>query len=178
MSDPFVGEIRMFAGNFAPSGWAHCAGQLLPISQNTALFSLLGTNYGGNGTSTFALPDLRGATPVHLGQGPGLSPYDIGQSGGAAAVALTVDDLPAHTHPVSTVAAGTRGTTGNPSGAAWARSQQGRTTEKLYTDDAGTVAMHTGSVGSTGAGAPHENRSPYLGVTFIIALQGFFPPRS
>lgn len=180
MADPFLGEIRIFAGNFAPTGWAMCNGQILPISQNTALFSLLGTQYGGDGRSTFALPDLRDASPIHWETRQPTSP-DVpvtpGESGGASTVTLLTSEMPAHTHQARTVASGTRGTTGNPSGAAWARSQQGRLTEQLYSTAAGTVAMSPTALAVAGGGQPHNNRPPYLAMTFIIALQGIFPPR-
>ena len=175
--DAFIGEIRMFAGGFAPTGWALCDGQILPISQNTALFSLLGTMYGGDGRSTFALPDLRGATPVHAGQGGYLNLYEQGQTGGAESVALVAPELASHTHAVTTVAPGTRGTTGNPSAATWATARQGRVTEKLYSTSAGTVPMSAGATAVAGRGVPHNNLAPYVTVTFIIALTGEFPPR-
>lgn len=179
MSDPFLGEIRIFAGNFAPHGWALCNGQLMPISQNTALFSLLGTNYGGNGTSTFGLPDMRDASPVHWetqGWSPE-TPSSPGERGGQSTVTLLTTEMPHHTHEVRTVPSGTRGTTGNPSGGAWARSQQGRLTEQLYSTGAGTVAMSPAAVSVAGGSQAHNNRSPYLSVSFIIALQGIFPQR-
>ncbi len=157
MTDPFVGEIRLFAGNFAPRGWAFCDGQVLPISQNTALFSLLGINYGGNGVSTFALPDLRDQVPISQGTGPGLTPRVVGESGGAADVALSAATLPTHSHP----AFSRRGTTPDPTDAVPAA--RGR-----YIAAAPAVA----------AGQPHNNRPPYLGLSFIIALQGVFPARS
>jgi microcystin-dependent protein len=157
MTDQFVGEIRLFAGNFAPNGWAFCNGQIMAISQNTALFSLLGTNYGGDGRSTFALPNLEDMTPIAAGQGPGLSPRIVGESGGQAAVTLAPSEAPVHTHPGSS----NRGTTDQPTGAIPAA--HGR-----YV--AGAVAAWPGQ--------PHNNRPPYLGVSFIIALVGIFPPRS
>lgn len=170
MSDPFVGEIRMFGGNFAPVGWALCNGQIVPISQNTALFSLLGTQYGGNGTSTFALPNLQGLTPMHQGQGPGLTPRTMGDQGGVETVTLTQQQLPAHTHlPQATIGAGNRQ---SPAGANWS-SIRGR----LYGTTAG-VTMATGALSSTGGSQPHNNVAPYLAVTFIIALNGIFPARN
>lgn len=174
MSDPFLAEIRMFAGNFAPKGWAFCDGQILPISQNTALFSLLGTTYGGDGKSTFALPDLQGATPIGQGQGPGLSDVQLGERLGAEWVELTGAEIPAHSH---TVRGSTEyGTTGNPSGAVWAVSRQGRATEKLY-GSGNAVAMAPGALAVAGTGLPHNNMPPYRVVTFIISLQGMFPER-
>lgn len=175
---PYVGEIRFFAGNFAPGGWATCDGQLMAISQNTALFSLLGTYYGGNGQSTFALPDLQGATPIHQGQGPGLEEYFIGQQGGAASVTLLESEIPSHSHTVRTVPTGTRGTSGNPSGGAWATSTQGRLREQLYSADPAASTLSPQAVSVAGGGQPHNNLSPYLAMTAIIALQGVYPPRS
>ncbi|WP_088285697.1 phage tail protein [Ideonella sp. A 288] len=171
--DPFVGEIRIFAGNFAPRGWALCNGQLLPIVQNTALFSLLGTQYGGDGRATFALPDLQARAPIHHGQGPGLSPRTIGESGGEAAVALTTPEMPSHTHGLSAVASPT---TGAASAAVALSPMSGGTA--AYRLAGKRVAMDVATVGVSGAGAPHENRQPHLVVNFIIALQGVFPPRS
>jgi microcystin-dependent protein len=172
---PFLGEIHMFAGNFPPVGWAFCDGQLLPISQNTALFSLLGTTYGGNGISTFALPDLRGRVPLHRGQGPGLSPYSEGQSGGQETVALLASQMPSHTHLLNV--SGAPGTTANPQNAAWAASSTGA---KQYstTGNAGTTAvMAPGMLAPNGSGLPHNNMQPSLVLSYIIALQGVFPSR-
>lgn len=177
MSDQYVGEIRIFAGNFAPTGWATCDGQLLPISQNTALFSLLGTNYGGNGTSNFGLPDLRGRSPLGWGDGPGLSPVVVGEIVGTDAVALTGAEIPSHTHQVRTVPAATTGTTGNPSGAAWAQARQGRVTELQYGTGTPDTQLAGTALAPVGSGQPHNNRAPYLTLTFIIALQGVFPQR-
>lgn len=177
MADPFVAEIRMFAGNFAPTGWALCDGQLLPISQNTALFSLLGTWYGGDGRSTFALPDLRGRSPLGWGDGAGLTSYSPGEQVGADSVALLPSEMPQHSHTVTGVGPAVLGTTGNPSAAAWATSRVGRTTEQLYSTSAGTVAMSPGALSSAGSGVPHDNLPPYSTLTFIIALQGVFPQR-
>ncbi|NKY39585.1 phage tail protein [Cellulomonas septica] len=177
MADPFVAEIRMFAGNFAPKGWALCNGQLMPISQNTALFSLLGTTYGGDGRSTFGLPDLQGRSPVHHGQGPGLQDVALGEQLGSQTVTLLESEMPVHGHPVATLPDGTRGTTGNPSGAAWATSRIGRLTEDLYGSGPGALTMNPGALSVTGGGLPHDNLPPYLVLTFIIALQGVFPPR-
>jgi microcystin-dependent protein len=175
MSDPFVAEIRMFAGNFAPNGWAFCNGQLMPISQNTALFSLLGTNYGGDGYSTFALPDLSGAFPMHAGQGQGPTHHDLGEHGGASAVALQTSELPAHSHAVQ--AAATRGNRTSPAGALWAQPGVGRVSDKVYTSGAPDVPMHPAAIGVAGGGEPHNNLHPYLAVNFIIALVGIFPAR-
>ena len=168
MSAPFVAEIRMFAGNFAPKGWAFCDGQLIPISQNTALFSLLGTTYGGDGRSTFALPNLRGSSPVQPGQGPGLSDRFLGETGGATSVTLTSNQIPAHGHDfkVSSSAAND----GVPSPVV----TPAVTPFKAY----GGVQDMTDLGDAAGGSQPHNNRQPYLAVSFIIALQGVFPPRS
>jgi len=172
--DPFVAEIRIFAGNFAPRGWTFCNGQIMPISQNTALFSLLGTTYGGNGTSTFALPNLQGSAPMGEGQGPGLSSRFLGETGGAAAVTLTGTQIPSHSHTPSAVTGG--GNSTSPANAVWA-SQAGRTPPPAYASTA-NVPMGAGTIGSTGSGQPHNNMPPYLTLNFIIALQGVYPPRS
>lgn len=177
MSDPFLAEIRMFAGSFAPTGWALCNGQLMPISQNTALFSLLGTTYGGDGRTTFGLPDLQGRSPLHAGEGPGLGHVDLGQQLGARSVPLREHELPLHGHTIASVPDGTRGTTGNPSGAAWATSRVGRVTEDLYGGGPGTLTMGAGALSVEGGGQPHDNMPPYLVLTFIIALQGVYPAR-
>ncbi|HET9651803.1 MAG TPA: tail fiber protein [Usitatibacter sp.] len=173
--DPFVAEIRIFPFNFAPKGWALCNGQILPISQNTALFSLLGTTYGGDGKSTFALPDLQGAAPVHAGQGPGLSLYDLGQQAGEQAVTLLQTEMPAHSHaagaqtsPLGGVAVATNATLSRPaSGNLYAPVGAGS-----------TVPMDPNTIGISGGGLPHNNMQPYLTLNFNIALQGVFPPRS
>jgi len=168
MSDPFVAEIRLFAGNFAPKGWAVCDGQLLPIAQNTALFSLLGTTYGGNGTSNFALPDFRDRVPMHAGQGPGLSAHVLGEAGGAATVTLATAQLPAHSHTLG--ASSQQATTGTAS----TNVALGVATANLYGAPVNLAPM----AAPTGPGGAHENRQPFLGLTFIIALQGVFPARS
>jgi microcystin-dependent protein len=174
MSDPFVAEIRIFPFNFAPTGWAMCNGQLLPISQNTALFSLLGTMYGGDGQSTFALPDLQGSAPLFWGQSPGLSLYDEGQQGGTETVTLLQTEMPVHTHQAS----GTSGTgPTSPANNTWG-TQPGRTPPPTYVDGSPNVTMAPISVAITGADLPHNNMQPYLTLNFCIALQGIFPPRS
>lgn len=176
MADQFVAEIRMFAGNFAPTGWALCNGQLLPISQNTALFSLLGTNYGGDGRTTFGLPNLQGSAPLAPGQGPGLSLRVLGEMGGEQTVTLLTTEIPAHTH---TVMASTGGGTDSPTGATWAESKLGKTPLPVYAaSGANNVAMHPSALSLAGGGLPHNNMPPYLCLTFIIALQGIFPARS
>ena len=173
MTDQFVGEIRMFAGNFAPNGWAMCNGQVLPISQNTALFSLLGTMYGGNGQSTFALPNLQGSAPLDKGSGAGLTPRVQGEVGGTPAVSLLVSQQAAHTHQAN--AAGSSGYS-DPNNAAWG-SQAGRTPPSSYTTAAANVQMSPQALSPSGGGGPHNNLQPYLVVNFIIAQVGIFPPR-
>lgn len=169
MSEPFVGEIMMFGGNFAPLGWAFCDGRVLPIQQNTVLFSLIGTTYGGDGQTTFALPDLRGRAPVHQGQGPGLSPYVIGERGGAEAVTLIGAHLPTHTHQPR--ATGVDGTVDSPAGAYWAP-----WSDTPYAGEpVGRTPMHPAAITPAGGSQPHENRSPFLAMNFVIALQGNFP---
>ena len=171
MSDQFVGEIRMFAGNFAPTGWATCDGQILPISQNTALFSLLGTNYGGNGTNNFALPYLAGSVPIHNGQGPGLTDRVVGETAGTSLVGLIPSETPAHTHSV--LASSNDANTAGPAGAVPAAVE----TPPLYRNDTNaTMALNV--VAPVGNGVPHNNMQPYQAVTFIIALVGIFPARN
>ena len=170
MADPFVAEIRMFPFNFAPKGWLPCDGRLLPISQNTALFSLLGTTYGGNGQTNFALPNLNGRTPMGPGQGPGLGLYDLGQSGGSETVSLLVSEIPSHTHRVSGVA--TVGDSDQPGGPL----AQSSIRSSAYAPTSDTT-MAAGAMATVG-GMPHNNMSPYLALGFYIATQGVFPPRS
>ncbi len=170
MSSPFIGEIRMFGGNFAPRGWAFCNGQTIPIAQNTALFSLLGTTYGGDGRSTFALPDLRGRMPMQHGNGPGLTPRVLGQADGAPTHTLTSAEMPAHGHPLNAAAAGTTGTPGASVALA--------SGVKAYRSPASSPVSMAAGLAPTGGGQAHENRQPYLGVTFIIATQGIFPARN
>src|SRR5882724_8079483 len=175
MSSPFVAEIRMFGGNFAPKGWATCNGQLLPISQNTALFSLLGTTYGGNGTTTFALPDLQGRIPIGQGQGPGLEIYDLGQISGEESVLLTLPELPAHNHSIkgSPLAATVSQVSGN---------APSNTGADLLLYAAGSASMNANlnpqTLQISGVGTPHENRMPVLTLNWVIALQGLFPARN
>jgi microcystin-dependent protein len=175
MSDPFVAEIRIVGFNFPPTGWAYCNGQLLPISQNTALFSLLGTYYGGDGKSTFALPDLQGSVPIEQGQGAGLSERFLGELSGSPTVTLLQSEIPQHTH--FAVADGSGG--GNqavPNGNSWS-SLSGRTPPPLYASSANTVMSPQFATGITGSSFPHNNMQPYLALNFIIALQGIFPAR-
>jgi len=179
MSDQFVAEIRIFAGNFAPNGWALCNGQLLPISQNTALFSLLGTNYGGDGKSSFGLPNLQGSAPLHAGQsqGPGLSQRLVGETGGEPNVTLLQTEMPAHTHNVNAKTTGGDVNSPATAGAVWAKAHTGKTPINSY-NNTGNAQMSPLALGLAGGSQPHNNMPPYLGLTFIIALQGVFPPRS
>jgi microcystin-dependent protein len=175
MSEPFLAEIKIISWNFPPKGWAFCNGQFLPINQNQALFSLLGTTYGGNGQTTFALPDFRGRSPFHVGQG-----HTLGEQGGQAFHTVTVSEMAAHTH--SPYASNTSGNLVFPAAVSpvaqhniWAI-----TTQNPYVAPPGTnlVAMNAGCIGNTGGSQPHENRQPYLVLNFIIALQGIFPSRN
>ncbi len=171
MSDPFLGEIKMFGGNFAPRGWAFCHGQLLGINQNTALFSLLGTMYGGDGRTTFGLPDLRGRVPVGFGRGPGLSNYVQGREGGTETTTLSANNLPAHTHALN-LATAAEGDSNDPAGRLLAQ-----TDARSYSDQGPAVAGG-GTMAVTGGSQPANNMQPYLSMNFIIALQGIFPSRS
>jgi microcystin-dependent protein len=164
MSNPYVGEIRMFGGNFAPLGWAFCDGSLLPISEYETLFTLIGTTYGGDGQTTFALPDLRGRLPVHQG-----SSYVIGQAGGVESVALTVNQLPAHTHPAAASAAA--GTGPAPGNAIWAATS----TDPLYAPGPATGAQMAPAVQPVGGSQAHDNLMPYTCVSFIVSLFGIYP---
>jgi microcystin-dependent protein len=170
MADPFIGEIRTVGFNFAPVGWALCNGQLLPIAQNTALFSILGTTYGGNGTTNFALPNLQGRAPMHQGQGPGLTPRYLGESSGSANVTLLSSELPAHSHILSV--SDQVGTQASPAGGYLSASAV-RTVGYAATANS---ALHAGTV--SGTATSHNNMQPYVVMNFIIALQGVFPPRS
>jgi microcystin-dependent protein len=172
MSEPFLGEIRMAGFNFAPRGWAFCNGQLLMIAQNTALFSILGTTYGGNGTTTFGLPNLQGRSPMGWGQGPGLSNRVLGETGGEETHTLTLNEMPAHPHTLN--ATGATGTTGTPGNTVTLAATSGA---NVYRPDTNTVAMGAGLTPS-GTNLPHDNRQPCLAVSFIIALQGIFPARN
>ena len=176
MSEPFVAEIRIFACNFNPRGWAFCNGQILPISQNTALFSLLGTYYGGDGKTTFGLPNLQGRAPLHQGQGPGLSEHSIGEEGGEAAVTLTGSELPAHPHLAR--CSSVPGLQPGPANNVWSPLPARPTPPPVYSDAGPNVAMNPGTLAPAGGNQPHNNRSPYLGLNFCIALQGIYPPRN
>jgi microcystin-dependent protein len=171
MSEPFVGEIRMFAGNFAPQGWAFCDGQLLAVSQNDALFSLLGTTYGGDGRTTFGLPDLRGRIPIHAGNGPGLSPRPLGSKGGTEAETLTVNQMAAHSHAFQ--GAAQAADIPDPAGNMTAKSA----TTDAYLKEAPGSALASGAVTSTGGSQSHTNLMPFLCVNFIVALFGIYPSR-
>ena len=171
MSDPFVAEIRIFAGNFAPTGWAQCNGQLLPISQNTALFSLLGTNYGGDGKSTFGLPDLQGSVAMGWGAGPGLTERFIGEQGGSEFVTLIESEIPFHTHTMH-AAAGDEHESNVATGNAMTRSNL-----NVYAPAAPLVQAAIQELSPAGGSLPHNNMMPYLTLTYIIAMQGVFPPR-
>jgi microcystin-dependent protein len=176
MADPFVAEIRIFPFNFAPKGWAFCDGQLLPISQNTALFSLLGTTYGGDGKSTFALPDLQGSAAMHPGQGQGLSLYDLGQTGGSEFVTLLQSEMPAHQHNVG-MANTASGNSLTPVASTWATTPSGRGLLFVYHSGPPTAKMLADTILPAGGSLPHNNMQPYLTLNFCIALQGVFPAR-
>ncbi len=171
--DPFVAEIRIFPFNFAPKGWAFCDGQILPLSQNTALFSLLGTTYGGDGKSNFALPNMQGNAPMHPGQGPGLSLHDLGEMGGAESVTLLQSEIPAHSHGVMAA------TIDNADSNVPTNNNIGKASTKVFNiATAGSqVQMNPTTIGITGSSLPHNNMMPYLTLNFCIALQGVYPPR-
>ncbi|HZU29425.1 MAG TPA: tail fiber protein [Bryobacteraceae bacterium] len=174
MADPFVAEIRVFPFNFAPKGWALCDGQILPLSQNTALFSLLGTTYGGDGKSNFALPNLQGSIPIGFGQGPGLSLYDLGQNGGTDNVTLLTSEIPVHTH-------GLEADTfiGPDSGAPANAVLSSSNATNIYSNGTSPLAtLAPQALAPAGGNLPHNNMMPYLTLNFCIALQGIFPPRS
>ncbi|MBP7998729.1 MAG: phage tail protein [Chloroflexi bacterium] len=176
MADPFVAEIRIFPFNFAPRGWAWCDGQLMPLSQNTALFSLLGTTYGGNGKSNFALPDLQGRAPMHPGQGPGLSLHDLGETGGSETVSLLESEIPSHSHTLTASLAatdeeGTRTPSGNYTGVM-------PPAQAIYGPANNMTPLSANVIAPAGGDAPHNNLQPYLTFYFCIALQGVFPPRT
>ena len=174
--DPFGAEIRIFPFNFAPTGWAQCNGQLLPISQNTALFSLLGTFYGGDGKSTFALPDLQDAAAMFWGQGAGLSQRFLGEKSGSQTVTLLTTEIPSHVH---TVNAKTSGGQAIPTGLVWGTSNAAKAAANFYAPAAPSpVNMNPGALAIAGGSQPHNNMPPYLALNYCIALQGIFPPRS
>lgn len=169
MSDPFLGEITMFGGNYAPRGWAQCDGALLQISQSETLYSLLGTTYGGDGQTTFALPDLRGRIPIHYGHGVGLSNYAFGEQGGLETVTLTESQIPPHAHPLQ--ASANPGSSTNPAGKVLAQSPSWN----IYRGNVPGDNMSPKAIANTGDGQPHNNMMPFLCVNFIIALEGVFP---
>lgn len=177
MLEPYIGEITLFAGNFAPRGWAFCQGQLLSIAQNTALFSILGTTYGGDGRTNFALPDLRGRAPIGFGQGPGLPSYELGEMGGEPSHTLTYPEMPAHSHAVQAAGVASGGSSASPGGGTWASSTA---RDNIYSDAAPDTPMAGGniSIGAAGNSQPHNNMQPYLGLNYIIALEGIYPARS
>lgn len=170
--DPFVAEIRIFPFNFAPKGWAFCDGQLLPLSQNTALFSLLGTTYGGDGKSNFALPDMQGNAPMHPGQGPGLSLHDLGETGGSETVSLLESEIPSHSH--SEAASATDATDPTGAGQLFAKGAG----IGMYAAPGAVTPLSPNAVAPAGGDQPHNNLQPYLTLNFCIALQGVFPPRT
>lgn len=169
MAQPYVGEVRLFAGNFAPAGWMFCNGALLPISENEVLFQLIGTTYGGDGQSTFGLPDLRGRVPIHQGAGAGLSSYTLGEMGGVESVTLTANQMPAHTHAVGASTA--PGHLASPAGAVPAKHRD----YKAFRSAGPGSAMHAQSVVSAGGSQPHDNMPPFQCVSYIISLFGIFP---
>lgn len=175
MTEPYIGEIRMFGGNFAPAGWALCDGSILQVSANEALFSLLGTKYGGNGRTTFGLPDLRGRVPIHVGQGPGLTNRTIGAKGGGEDVTLTVNNLPSHIHAWQ--ASGTAGNTSVPTGKVLATAPE---EHPIYSDNASSPGnMSSSAIASSGGNSSSvDNLMPYLAINFIIALVGLYPSRN
>jgi microcystin-dependent protein len=172
MADPFVAEIRIFPFNFPPKGWAFCNGQILPLSQNTALFSLLGTNYGGDGKSTFGLPNIQGRTVMHPDQGPGLSDHDLGETGGTPTVTLLQSEIPAHSHAMRANASDPANVKIVNPNASFGVSQEAQ----IYQDNA-DVSLAPEALSPAGGGLPHNNLQPYLTLNFNIALQGVFPPR-
>jgi microcystin-dependent protein len=181
MGTPYLGEIRMTSFNYPPKGWAFCNGQIMSIQQNAALFSLLGTFYGGNGTQTFALPNMQGRTPVHMGQGNGLSPYTIGQFGGVETVTVLSNEMPVHTHLVN--ASSNYGTSDAPTGNVLGVTNAGTASAPIagqldFVSTAPNTTMEATTIGQQGGTQPHSNVQPYLVINFIIALVGIFPSRN
>jgi microcystin-dependent protein len=177
MANPFLAEIRIFPFNFAPTGWAMCNGQIMPLSQNTALFSLLGTTYGGDGKSNFALPNLQGQGAMHPGQGPGLSLRDLGEQSGEQTVTLLTTEMAAHTHQFGGAVAA-NGTSQFPTSNIWAQAPAGRGALAIYHEAPATVAVNPNCMPVAGGDLPHNNLQPYLTLNFCIALQGVYPPRT
>lgn len=175
MGDPYIGEIRMFGGNFAPVGWAFCDGRLLPISENEALFILISTTYGGDGETTFALPDLRGRFPIHMGTGPSGNTYVLGEPGGVETVTLTTQQIPSHTHQV--LASLNNGNSNTPTGATWATAG-GINLYVPLSEDPDIAPLSATAVAQTGSNQPHSNMQPYLAVNFILSLFGIFPSQT
>ncbi len=173
MSEPYIGEVRMFGGNFAPVGWLACNGQLVPITGYEVLYTLLGTTYGGDGVTTFGIPDLRGRSPLHAGNGQGLSPRVLGEMVGTETVTLTAAQQPAHAHPVH--ATTTTGTAPSPAGSVWA---QNSAADLLYSASAPSATMSAAAFTPAGGNQPHDNMAPFQAVTFIICTDGLFPPQS
>lgn len=180
MSSPFLAEVTMFGFNFAPRGWAFCQGQLLPISQNTALFSLLGTTYGGDGKSNFALPNLQGQAVVNAGQGPGLSPYYLGEETGSENVTLLTTEMPAHNHTLmaTTTEGNTATASGNQLAKAYSGGKQASYTANYLSSNSPQTSLSPLALTAAGGSQPHNNMQPYLTLNFCIAMQGVFPPRS
>jgi microcystin-dependent protein len=172
MGQPYVGEIRMFAGNFAPNGWMTCEGQPLPIAEHDVLFQLIGTTYGGDGQQTFNLPNLASRVPIHMGTGPDGTTYQMGEMAGTETVTLGIPQIPAHNHPAQ--ATNSQGTSQNPSGAVLATPQSAQPNLSMYGNDS-VVGMNNTSIGPAGGSQPHENTQPFLCINFIISLFGVFP---
>ncbi|HSF54283.1 MAG TPA: tail fiber protein [Algoriphagus sp.] len=182
--DEYIGIVKMFAGNFAPKGWMFCQGQILPIAQYTAVFSLLGTTYGGNGTTTFALPDLRSRVPVGAGQGPGLSSYESGQVGGVENITLNITQIPMHTHAAQVKVSANAGTTNNPvnnfpaaSQVQIERSGPSYPVNSYADSSTGSASSDSTTILPSGGNQPHSNIQPYLGMNYIICMEGIYPPR-
>jgi microcystin-dependent protein len=181
MSTPFLSEITLFSFNFAPRGWAFCAGQIVPIQQNQALFALIGTFYGGNGTSNFALPDLRGRVAMTMGEGPGLAAYTIGQQDGEESHTLVSGEMAAHNHPINAAQIAASSGTNAPGGAILASASSsvvGNPPVNVYSSAAPSVTLNANTIGATGGDQAHENRMPFLAINYCIALQGIFPTRT
>lgn len=176
MTSPYIGQLYQFGFNFAPINYAFANGALIAISQNEALFAVLGTTYGGNGTTTFALPDLRDNVAIHWGQGPGLSNYDLGQTGGAASVTLSIDQIPSHTHQANAIAATAGTATLTPTANGWLG--KNALPGRVYSDQADGYSFALNALSTSGGGQPHTNLQPYEGTNFCIALFGIFPSRN